>query len=554
MIRALFWFTSWGVYNVFIALVVKQNIVAIQNKNLGELYKVLIVLIGGIIFYHVCNYLVLRWGYVEHKVKHELNTKVFPFFFAIENDHYEKIGTGRLLATIQRGIDTRSSGINDYMLHLPQALVSLVMAIIVIGQIGSRILLGFFLVLVVMSFFISFLQKKGFARRVKRNEAEHLYIKHFIRMIMSKFEIVQSNKTTLEIESLNSGLNKVLEIDKKKHLFEHITYNIGDLSVNLIRWFLLLYMGTRAISGSFGYGDIVLMLTVVGYLEKSLMDITNIYKRTIKHTPTIQKLRDFIDTTPTTSNIHLGKKFVYKKGEFEDKNLSFSYNKKTPVFQNFSLSLAGGTKTALVGESGSGKTTLIKLLAGYLNPNEGEILIDNQSLSKISLSGYYNHIGYLTQEPSIFDGTVYENLVYALSKKPGESALHEVIKKSKCDFIRELPDGLQSEIGERGVRLSGGQKQRLAIAKIMLKNPEIIMLDEPTSALDSFNEEQINIALHNLFLGKTVFIIAHRLQTVQQADRILFFENGLIIEDGTHQSLSSLNGHYKKMLDIQTGF
>ena len=166
--------------------------------------------------------------------------------------------------------------------------------------------------------------------------------------------------------------------------------------------------------------------------------------------------------------------------------------------------------------------------------------MDGQSLDIVKLSDYYTHVGYLTQDPSVFDGTIRENLTYALSREPLQEELDQAISGANCDFVHQFEKGLDTEIGERGVRLSGGQKQRLAIAKIMLKNPDIVLLDEPTSALDSFNEEQVNTALENLFRDRTVIVIAHRLQTVKSADRILFFENGKIVEDGTHEALVSL--------------
>lgn len=247
------------------------------------------------------------------------------------------------------------------------------------------------------------------------------------------------------------------------------------------------------------------------------------------------------------------KKFIYKNGDILVQKISFAYHKNN-IFQNFSLDITGWTKTAFVGESWGGKTTLIKLLAGYIKPDKWDIQIDGQKLSQIKLTDYYKHIGYLTQDPSVFDGTIHENLIYALDSEPAREVVEKVIQDAKCEFIREFEHGLETEIWERWVRLSGGQKQRLAIAKIMLKNPNIILLDEPTSALDSFNEELINIALHNLFKGKTVFVVAHRLQTVKQADRILLFEQGKLIEDGTHNQLVKLNGQYKKMLDLQSWF
>lgn len=197
---------------------------------------------------------------------------------------------------------------------------------------------------------------------------------------------------------------------------------------------------------------------------------------------------------------------------------------------NFSLTIEGGKKIAIVGASGGGKSTLIKLLSGYSLPSSGQVLVDGQDLSKIARKSYFMNIGYLTQEPSVFDGSIRENLVSAAGKECSEEEIRRVLELTHCEFVWELPDALETEIGERGVRLSGGQKQRLAIAKIFLKDPEIVFLDEPTSALDSFSEDKISEAFHNLFANRTVVIVAHRLQTVKEAHEILVLDHGQIIE------------------------
>lgn len=237
-------------------------------------------------------------------------------------------------------------------------------------------------------------------------------------------------------------------------------------------------------------------------------------------------------------------------------NISFAYLSETNVLENFSLSIAAGTKVALVWESWSGKSTVLKLISAYIKPDFGKILVDNQDLAEIKLADYYRHIAYLTQEPSVFDGTIYENLTFALDTLPDDidSKIRKVLLLSKCEFVYEFADGLQTEIGEKWVRLSWWQKQRLAIAKVMLKNPSIILLDEPTSALDSFNEDMISQALSNLFAGRTVIVVAHRLQTVKNSDKILYIQSGKVVEEGTHEQLISLWWLYKKMLDLQSGF
>jgi ABC-type multidrug transport system fused ATPase/permease subunit len=230
----------------------------------------------------------------------------------------------------------------------------------------------------------------------------------------------------------------------------------------------------------------------------------------------------------------------------------------------------------------------MKLLAGYMRPMDGKLLIDGQDITEIRLDSYYPHIGYLTQEPSVFDGTIEENLLYSMSgakervvvkeKTYQKNAFHaslltrddsvkreikrdpkteqkikDAIELAECQFIYELENGLQTEIGERGIRLSGGQKQRLAIAKIFLKDPEIILLDEPTAALDSYSEQKVAIAFERLFAGRTVIVIAHRLQTVKSADDIIVLEKGKIAERGTHKTLLKLGGKYAGMVDLQSG-
>ncbi len=245
-----------------------------------------------------------------------------------------------------------------------------------------------------------------------------------------------------------------------------------------------------------------------------------------------------------------GEKFVQKNISIIFDNVSLAYDDKK-VLENFSLLIPHGKKIALVGKSGSGKTTIAKLVSGYMYPDSGKVYVDEQDITLLSLKSYYKHIGYLTQEPMIFDGSIKENLMYALTDaQVGDSVLWDALKSAQCEFVTDL----STQIGEKGIRLSGGERQRLAIAKLMLKNPEIIILDEPTSALDSFSEEKITKALDELFKGRTVIIIAHRLQTIKKADKILVIEEGKIIEEGKHDDLIAKKGTYFKMVELQSGF
>ena len=318
---------------------------------------------------------------------------------------------------------------------------------------------------------------------------------------------------------------------------------------------LFLYFGEKYLSGDIN-------LWVIAGLAGAIMMMQTVFTRSLdfiknfsKDFAEVQNLWDFFDTTPQIQWYEEWNMFIHKKWDIELKNITYGYDENNPVFQNFSVKIQWEKVTALVWPSGGGKSTLVKLIAGYIRLDSGEVIIDGQKLSETALKSYYKDIGYLTQEPSVFDGTIRENLMYAVSEKDiWEKQLKKIIQQANCEFIYDLPKWLDTEIWERWVKLSGWQKQRLAIAKIFLKNPKIIILDEPTSALDSVSEKKISQALYTLFQNRTVLVIAHRLQTVKHADDILVIENGKIIERGTHKELIAEKWFYKQMLDLQSGF
>ena len=289
-------------------------------------------------------------------------------------------------------------------------------------------------------------------------------------------------------------------------------------------------------------------------MQSIFMGTLDFIKNFTKEFAEVQNLWDFFDSTPRIEWYEEGKEFIHKLWKIELKNIAYGYEENKKIFEDFHVTLEWEKITALVWPSGWGKSTLVKLISGYIRPDSWDILIDNQNLTEVSLKSYYGDVGYLTQEPSVFDGTVRENLLYAVWEDTDEKQIETVIKLAHCEFIYELPEGLDTEIGERGIKLSGWQKQRLAIAKIFLKDPKIIILDEPTSALDSVSEQKITEAMHNLFQWRTVIVIAHRLQTVKNADDIIVIESGKIIERGTHASLTRKKWFYKQMLDLQSGF
>lgn len=241
------------------------------------------------------------------------------------------------------------------------------------------------------------------------------------------------------------------------------------------------------------------------------------------------------------------------KGSVEFRNLHFSYQKETPVLRNINLKIGQGEKIALLGATGSGKTSLVNLLPRFYEYQEGDIFLDDRPLTDYSRQYLRQHIGIVQQEPFLFSMTIAENIAYSVDHEVSREEVEQAAKAAAIhDSIMTFPQGYDTQVGEKGVSLSGGQKQRITIARTLLKNPGILILDDSTSAVDADTEEQIRQGLERLMQGRTTFIIAHRIQTLQLADRILVLNEGEIAQLGTHEELIAQEGFYKEVFDLQT--
>ncbi len=545
-----------GFQSIFKIQVGAFIIAAIERHNIADIKFWCIVL--WIIF--LCNYISGRVGEMSSESTKNLSLlwlrkKYFEKYIHLDNTQTEKIWTGKMQNIIFEWIGNRVEIVSS---NLPAIFVEIWAIIYAFILVANKVpnwkyFVGFLWLFMIAGALMWIWLGVLKSTRKKSKEIALDLTRRDVKIIMSKFEILQNNKLEEEMNKQSILVKKLIRLWQRGNTTKLLWQTWSSAIIDGIQLMIYIVIGIGIITGNYTFAYMILLLQLINTVSTYIWNIRRYLKEYYKAIVHIEKLRDTFNSISTMQDSANKKKFIYKNGDILVQKISFAYHKNN-IFQNFSLDITGWTKTAFVGESWGGKTTLIKLLAGYIKPDKWDIQIDGQKLSQIKLTDYYKHIGYLTQDPSVFDGTIHENLIYALDSEPAREVVEKVIQDAKCEFIREFEHGLETEIWERWVRLSGGQKQRLAIAKIMLKNPNIILLDEPTSALDSFNEELINIALHNLFKGKTVFVVAHRLQTVKQADRILLFEQGKLIEDGTHNQLVKLNGQYKKMLDLQSWF
>jgi len=546
----------FALFDVFTILIFKWMAQYAELQDMAMLSTIawgfLIVSIG----YTIWKYFIRHrwWAEWYYMFREYVLDNYMTKFFQLDYTTIEKYGTGRLVYIISKGADEWVDAIVKTMYSFIDVIIKLLFFVIVMGMINIWYGVFFIVLYIVMLSIVYALNNGALSWREARRASEELVSKQIVRMIMSKQEVLQSQKEQQEITRLRDQNRSSHQANIKTNDYIWAMFNV-PLVMIYVTIIVILFLAVDTMRlGTFVFSDFVVMTTMIWYLTSSVMWSTEVFKDISKNFTYIQKIWSFFAQSKKMHGYATGKKFVYKQGDVILDNISFAYDEGNVVLSDFSCHIVWGKKTALVGVSGWGKSTLVKLIAGYLQPDSGSVTIDTQDLSKTALKTYYPHVGYLTQDPSVFDGTVYDNLIYALDKKPSDKKLREAILNAWCDFIDTLPKGLDTEIGERGVRLSWGQRQRLAIARIFLKDPEIVLLDEPTSALDSISEERISQALHKLFAGRTVVVIAHRLQTVKEADHIIVVGDGVVVESGTHAVLVKKKWAYAKMLELQTSF
>lgn len=307
----------------------------------------------------------------------------------------------------------------------------------------------------------------------------------------------------------------------------------------------------QVIIGSLSPGWFVGFIAMVGMVYKPIRTIGTFNSAFQQASASAERVFEILDIQSESYESPNAITMPRINGNVEFKDVTFSYNNKELVLDQINLSVKAGESIALVGPSGAGKTTLVNLLMRFYDINNGEITIDGYAINELTLKSLRSQVGLVPQETILFSGTVRDNIAYGRFDATDDQIINSARGANIHDFIMQLPNGYNTPIGEHGMQLSGGQRQRIAIARAILKDPRILILDEATSSLDTESEVLVQEALTNLMRGRTTFIIAHRLSTVMNADRIIVLDKGKIVESGNHNKLLTMNGLYKKLCDAQ---
>lgn len=530
----------------------KLFVETIQKNDLNHLYTLIVLFIvvqfGSLIF---SNLKYLLGDVVSVDTAIDIRLKVFEHVQDLDFIFHANKSTGSLISAFKRG-DNAFWGLYE---RLNQRLWEIVIGFFVMGYFFLKIDPRF-VVIFLVSFVLTLVATKYLAGyNIKTREEFNEYEDKVSGIITDNLINFETVKLFAQEKWELARLKETFK-DWKKYLWRHFwTYRMIDMSVGSlinISVFLVLVFSLDLIKSSqIGIGDFVLIAGYVNMFFPKLFDLIYGLREITTNYADIKKYLDLLEYEIEVKDPTNPVKISHVKGNIEFNNINFTYkNRVKNAINGISLKIDKGQAIALVGRSGSGKTTLGKLLMRFYDINSGEITIDNINIRDFEKSRLRSFIGVVPQEPILFNNTIEYNIGYGSTFKGASfKGVREAAKIANIDdFIQSLPKKYQTEVGERGVKLSGGQKQRLAIARMILSDPDIVVFDEATSHLDSESEKLIQDAFWKARAGKTTIIIAHRLSTIMRADKIVVMERGRIKEIGTHKELvdrkNSLYSHF----------
>jgi ATP-binding cassette subfamily B protein len=464
-------------------------------------------------------------------------------------DYYKRVSAGVLQTKMVRDVETIEQMIRQ-LFDSGAAAVSNMVGALVITAIRTPIFLLFFLIVVpISSGLISSLRRV----LMERNQKFREYIEEMAAQTSQMTSMIPitrahglENSEIARMEFAFSNLKSAgLKLDISNAIFGSLVW----VSFNFFSGVCLVVAAWMAYTeiGGITTGDVVMVTSYFTSISSAVMALLSLAPVIIKGFESIRSLGEVLQSPDVEHNF--GKTSVTDvRGEFEFSGVTFRYpDGEQAAVHDFSLHVRPGETIALVGSSGAGKSTILNLAIGFIRPSSGTIFLDGNDMKILDLRSYRHFISVVPQDTVLFEGTVRDNIIYGLDYVEKEKIIEALDRANALEFVMQLPDGLETLVGERGSKLSGGQKQRLAITRALIRDPRVLILDEATSAVDSATEALIQGALASLLKERTTLVVAHRLSTIRNADRIIVLEDGHVQEQGTHEALIRNGGVYAKL-------
>jgi len=525
----------------------------IPSKDTNALTLLLVVVCSALVFQSISAFSLTRLLSVEaqHLIS-LLRAKVQQKLLKLPISFFDNNKSGALVSRIMTDVEGVRNLVGTGLVQLIGGSLTAVISLIVLININA--LMTLFVLVPVIIFAIIALKAFGYIRPIFRARGKiNAEVTGRLTETLNGIRVIKGfNAENQELLVFERGVDKLFQNVKKSLTATAFMTSAATLLIGLASAGIMGIGGYFIMNDTLTYGQFVSFTLFLGFMIAPIVQMSNIGSQLTEAFAGLDRTQELMGLQDENNPKERVLKLDNLKGEVIFKDVSFSYDNKIEVLHNISFEAKQGSVIALVGSSGSGKTTIASLVTAFLKPTSGKVLIDGVDLSKVNLQSFRSQLGVVLQDDFLYEGTIRENILFPRPSASKEELLSAVKGAYVDEFSDRFEKGLETVIGERGVKLSGGQKQRISIARALLANPKIVILDEATSNLDTESESFIQKSLTVLMENRTTFVIAHRLSTIQKADQILIIENGLILERGKHNELLKAKGRYFELHKYQT--
>ena len=492
------------------------------------------------------------FGRVTERAMRHIGLQVFKHVHELDLDFHLNRRTGGLARDLERGTRGISFLMRFFVFNIVPTLVEIMLVTVILFYNYGITFAAITVISVIIYVGFSIVTtnwRTEFVRQVATADSEASTIS--IDSLLNYETVKYFTNETYEADRYDVSL-RTWETAKRKNRLSLLSLNAGQATIITLSMTLMMGLAAQRVAlGTMTIGDFVLINAFMMQLFIPLNFLGFVYREIKGKMANIENMFALLDLSSGVNDIDQAPDLKVNAGAITFENVSFHYRPDRPIVKNLNLTISPGEKVAIVGASGAGKSTLVKLLFRFYDPSEGRIVIDGQDIRNICQHSLRRVIGIVPQDTVLFNQSIFENIRYG-NPQASDAEVEQAIELAHLkDFINELPEGAATTVGERGLKLSGGEKQRVAIARTILKRPPILVFDEATSSLDSTSERSILSALQEISQGHTSMVIAHRLSTIVDADTIVVFDHGTVVEQGSHDDLLAQNGHYAELWSAQ---
>lgn len=525
----------------------------VPNKDMDSLWVLLLVVAIAILVQSIVSFLLTRLLSVQAQYMiSQMRVEVQSKLMRLSIGFFDNNKTGGLVSRVMSDVEGVRNLVGTGFVQMIGGTLTAIASVILLVQIDPIMTISVLIPILIFAFVM--LKAFGYVRPIFRDRGKiNAEVKGRLTETFGGVKVIKAfNAEEQENNRFKKGADELYQNVKKSLTATAVISNSSTFLIGLTSTAIMGIGGYFMMGGTMTTGEFMSFTMLLGFMLAPIVQMSNIGSQLTEAMAGLDRTQELMNMTDEDDPKVRTEILEDFKGDVKFNNVSFSYEENKEVIHNISFEAPAGSVTALVGSSGSGKSTIASLAATFLNPKEGEVTLDGVDLAKVNLKSYRQNLGVVLQDDFLFEGTIRDNILFP-RPNASEEELQNAIKAAYVDeFTDRFEDGLDTVIGERGVKLSGGQRQRLSIARALLANPKIIILDEATSNLDTESETFIQKSLNILMKDRTTFVIAHRLSTIRQADQILVIEEGNIVEKGKHDELLQKEGRYHELFTYQS--